>query len=95
MNQSEEVLKEQSCCPNCNELYDKPKLVQYYACPHCLNKLEEKESSGCKYWFGYLNQKEKSETIPQGCVECERVLECMLAQYYSSPDAVAEVKKWY
>jgi hypothetical protein len=80
-------------CVKCKEIFDEPKLVQYYACPHCLNKLEE-EKKGCQQWFGFLSQKEKSESIPQECVECEKVMDCMLNRSYDSV-AVSEIKKWY
>ena len=88
-------IEEQRYCSNCNEAFDKPKLVQYYACPHCLNKIEKNQETGCQYWFGYLNQKERDEPIPQQCIECEKAVECMLSQHCSSPTAVAEIKKWY
>ena len=81
-------------CFKCKKTFDKPKLVQYYACPHCLNKLEEKSKTGCQYWFGFLSQKDKSEAVPQECVECEKVMDCMLNRYYDSV-AVSEIKKWY
>jgi hypothetical protein len=80
-------------CVKCKEIFDEPKLVQYYACPHCLNKLEE-EKKGCQQWFGFLSQKEKSESIPQECVECDKVMDCMLNRSYDSV-AVSEIKKWY
>ena len=95
MIQFEPSSKEHPRCFKCNKAFDKPKLIQYYACPHCQTKIEEKQKRGCQYWFGYLNQKEKNETIPQDCVECEKAVECMLSQCYDSKRAVAEIKKWY
>src|SRR5512139_3602303 len=88
-------IEEQRRCSKCNRSFDKPKLMQYYACPHCMCRLEENQKTGCQYWFGYLNQKERDEPIPQQCVECEKAVECMLSQNYGSPAAVAEIKKWY
>ena len=87
--------EKQRRCSKCNKAFDKPKVIQYYACPHCQGKIEENQKTGCPYWFGYLNQKEKEESIPQECVECEKAVECMLSQCYNSPAAVAEIKKWY
>jgi hypothetical protein len=81
-------------CVKCKKVFDKPKLIQYYACPHCLNKLEEERKSGCQNWFGFLSQKDKNESIPQECVECEKVMDCMLNRQYDSV-AVSEIKKWY
>jgi hypothetical protein len=85
-----------STCKSCRKTFNEPKLVQYYACPHCSVKLEEEESpSGCPYWFGFLSQKNKSESIPSECVGCDKVMDCMLNRYYDSLEAVAEIKKWY
>ncbi len=82
-------------CPKCYESYEKLELVQYYACPKCHSKIEqEQKEAGCQHWFGYLNQKEKTEAIPESCPECERVVECMLMNG-NSASAVAEIKKWY
>jgi len=82
-------------CLKCKKPFAEPKLIQYYGCPHCLNKLEEKEKAGCLYWFGFLSEKEKNESIPQECIECEKVMACMLNQIYHSPNPVTEIKKWY
>jgi len=79
-------------CSKCKKTFDEPKLVP--VCPYCLNRLEEEVKTGCQYWFGYLSQKEKTETISQECVECEKVLECMLNKK-SSGSAVTEIGKWY
>lgn len=97
MAQTRIILNEKHHCsnPSCEKAFDEPKLIQYYACPHCLTKIEEKQKTGCQHWFGYLNQKDKSESIPQECVECEKAVECMLNQYYDSAAAVAEIKKWH
>ncbi len=82
-------------CPNCSENYEKLELVQYYACPKCHGKIgQEQNRASCQHWFGYLNQKEKDEAIPESCPECERVVECMLMNG-NSASAVAEIKKWY
>jgi hypothetical protein len=79
-------------CSKCKKNFDEPKIVP--VCPHCLNRIEEKVEMGCQHWFGYLSQKEKTESVPTECVECEKVLECMLNQK-NSPSAVSEIGKWY
>jgi len=79
-------------CSKCKRNFAEPKLVP--VCPHCLNRIEEKEKKNCQFWLGYLSQKEKTEAIPQECIECEKVLECMLKQK-SSPQATSEIGKWY
>ena len=56
--------------------------------------LKEAQSKGCQYGYGYLSQKERQEPIPEECVECEKVVECML-NHLNSASAVAEIKKWY
>ncbi len=55
---------------------------------------EERHPKGCQNWFGYLSQKGTQEPVPLECVECEKVVECMLNRL-SSKTAVAEIKKWY
>jgi hypothetical protein len=60
---------------------------------------EEKENHPsdqvCKYYLGYLSQRDKGEGIPETCVECNKSLDCMLSEYYKSEKTVAEIKKWY
>jgi hypothetical protein len=57
-----------------------------------IKAVEETQTKDCQYWFGYLSQKESQEPIPQECVECEKVVECMLKKL-NSASAVAEFKK--
>ncbi len=95
VTQTEMPIVEKHQCIKCKKNFSEPELVKYYACPHCHAKIEKEEKTGCQYWFGYLNQKEKNEPIPHECVECEKAVECMLNQQSSSPTAVAEIKKWY
>ncbi len=59
-----------------------------------IKAVEDAQTKGCQYWYGYLSQKERQEPIPEECVECEKVVECMLNQL-NSASAVAEIKKWY
>ncbi len=92
--QSEVMLAVNKTCSKCHVPFDTPKLIQYYACPNCLSKIEEEQTTGCRHWFGYLNQKEKGEVVPNECVECARVIECMLIQA-TSPSAASEIQKWY
>jgi DNA-directed RNA polymerase subunit RPC12/RpoP len=45
--------------------------------------LEEKSSqnheeiSNCKHYFGYMNQKEHKQQMPEECMLCSRIIECM------------------
>jgi hypothetical protein len=95
MLQPDSIVEKQHTCSKCYKTFEKPKLIQYYACPHCMTKIEEEQKMGCQYWFGYLSQKAKGDPMPKECVECEKVLECMLERDYNSEDAVAEIKKWF
>jgi hypothetical protein len=75
--------------------FDKPKLVTYYACPFCSTRIEKEETElGCLNYFGYLRERDKGEPIPSECIECKRIIECMLSPV-SSKDAVKEIRKWY
>jgi len=82
-------------CRKCKKTFNEPKLVQYYVCPHCLNKIEEEAKTGCQHWLGFLSQKNNKDSVPHECVECDKVLECMLSQYHNSRSAVSQIKKWY
>lgn len=94
--QTDTITKEQQSCSKCHKTFNEPELIQYYACPHCKNRItEKKKKTGCQYWFGYLNQKSNNDSIPQSCVECEKAVDCMLNKYYNSAKAVSEIKKWY
>ena len=92
---SEATVEGKHHCSKCGKSFGEPELVTYHACPHCHTKIEKEQKNGCQYWFGYLNEKAKNEAIPHECIECEKVIECMLSQQYSSEVAVAEIKKWY
>jgi hypothetical protein len=85
-------IKDKHLCTKCRKTFSEPKLI--YACPNCLIAIENKVEKSCQYWFGYLNQKDKTEAVPQECVECKQVMECMLSQN-TSKDAVSEIRKWY
>ena len=79
--------------PDCGKSFDKPKILQ--VCPHCLVEIKEDEKSSCQFWYGYLGQRVDGEGIPNECVECEKVLECMLKKESYSTQAVREIKKWW
>jgi hypothetical protein len=81
--------------PECRKPFDKPKLVQYYACPFCSKEIKEENlEPGCLHHFGYLSEREKNVPIPPECIECMKSVECMLANT-SSKDAAQEIQKWY
>lgn len=49
----------------------------------------------CSYYFGYLNQRTKGETIPEECVECPKSIECLMSEFDNSKESLKEIKKWY
>jgi DNA-directed RNA polymerase subunit RPC12/RpoP len=55
----------------------------------------KKEDAQCRYYFGYLQNREKGEGIPETCIECPKSVDCLLSNLYESPTAVTEIKKWY
>jgi hypothetical protein len=93
---NQRAAQQKNYCQKCNHPYDQPRIVQYYACPHCMAKIEEETQTktGCQYYFGFLSQKDKTQSLPTECIECKQVVECMLNQN-NSPSVVAEIKKWY
>jgi hypothetical protein len=54
-------------------------------------KIEEERKMDCQYWLGYLSQKARGVPVPEDCIECEKVLECLLERYNNPADPVAEI----
>lgn len=38
---------------------------------------------GCSHHFGYLSERSKSEGIPEECMTCDRIVQCMLKKVTS------------
>jgi len=36
------------------------------------------KEQGCPYHFGYLSQRSRKEEIPEECMTCKKIVECML-----------------
>jgi len=36
------------------------------------------EQAGCKHFLGYLKQRPKDTPIPEGCLTCDKMVDCML-----------------
>ncbi len=36
------------------------------------------ESGGCQHFFGYLKQRPKDTSIPEDCLTCDKMIECMI-----------------
>jgi len=43
---------------------------------------EERFFSGCLHHFGYLSSRPKDSPIPQECIICQRLGDCMVATFY-------------
>ena len=43
---------------------------------------EERFFSGCLHHFGYLSSRPKGSPIPQECILCQRLGDCMVATFY-------------
>ena len=39
--------------------------------------IEEEKTSDCKYHLGYLSNKEHKQQIPEECMVCKELIECM------------------
>ena len=92
--EARQIQAEKYHCSKCKKGFPEPKLIQYYACPHCESKYEQEEEKSCQHWFGFLNQKDSNQSMPPECVECKKVLECMLDNQ-TTASAVSQIKKWY
>ena len=60
-----------------------------------IKESDSQSDTGCKHYFGYLCEREKGEGIPNECVECSKILDCMLSKVHQSTKSVKEIKKWY
>ncbi len=36
------------------------------------------ETTKCKHYFGYLSKRSPKESIPEECIICEKMVQCML-----------------
>ncbi|MGC8998107.1 MAG: hypothetical protein ACP5JW_01690 [Candidatus Bathyarchaeia archaeon] len=36
------------------------------------------EKTECKHYFGYLNQRPAKKGVPEQCIVCEKIVQCML-----------------
>jgi len=102
------------CCA-CGEEYEYPLFAEvltgpiveeYYACPRCLTKVKEAETTEteendepaeeeqpgeinvsfvqkiddtppCPHTIGYLKKRPKNSPIPENCLTCNKMIECM------------------
>ena len=58
---------------------EKPKIAEVSLAP---DELKQAESSskvqGCTRQFGYLSKRSSKEKIPDECITCEKIVQCML-----------------
>lgn len=89
--------------PKCNRTFNNPIFVEnlsseetisYSGCPYCLTRITETRTS-CMHHFGYLSKSSRGKDIPEECITCEKVVECMLFKPKKSDKALKEIKKWY
>ncbi|MEM3769612.1 MAG: hypothetical protein QXG76_00305 [Candidatus Bathyarchaeia archaeon] len=36
------------------------------------------EKTECKHYFGYLSKRSSKESVPEECIVCEKIVQCML-----------------
>jgi len=98
-------------CPNpkCKRAFADPLFVEnlssekttsYFGCPYCLTEIkeaikgEEKEKL-CSHKLGYLSEHSGETGIPEQCMTCKKLIECMLFKLKKSDIAIQEIQKWY
>lgn len=85
--------EETMVCPHakCGKSFSKPieltvklngSLETYYACPHCFSRVQtlkpvQNKVAGCPHFVGYLKTRPKDSPIPDECLTCSRILQCM------------------
>jgi len=76
------------------DLSRRPVEETYYACPFCFSRLDVEDAaehsehshgrklavavSNCSHEFGYLRSRPKDSAIPDECLICPRILQCMV-----------------
>jgi hypothetical protein len=46
-----------------------------------LTQLTSPKTDKCSHHFGYLNQRSKGQKIPEECLTCQKVIECMRSRH--------------
>lgn len=75
-------------CPNnvCGKMFQKALVLTdlsrkptetYYACPYCFSKVKIAVKTECQHYFGYLKKLPKNASIPDECLTCERITQCL------------------
>ncbi|MDI6905109.1 MAG: hypothetical protein QMD13_06450 [Candidatus Bathyarchaeia archaeon] len=49
--------------------------------PHVKPIEKDKDPSGCPHHFGYLANRPKNDPVPQECLTCPKILECMRTSF--------------
>lgn len=81
-------LEKAAVCPNakCGKMFQKALVLTdlskkppetYYACPHCFSKVKIMAKTGCQYYFGYLKKIPKNASIPDECLTCPKITQCL------------------
>jgi hypothetical protein len=43
----------------------------------------KEKPAGCRYHLGYLSEREQKEQIPDDCIVCKNIVDCMLKKMRS------------
>ena len=63
------------------EVKDKPQEVQLFKTKEVYRPYGSAVPFGCKFFLGYLYKRpEKSSVIPEECIVCKEVLDCLIYQ---------------
>jgi hypothetical protein len=81
-------LDEPEACPHvkCRKVFRKVLVVSdpakhptrtFCACPYCLSKVTIAVKEVCQHYFGYLKKLPKSDSIPDECLICPKITQCL------------------
>ena len=81
-------LDEAESCPNvgCGKVFRKVLVVSdlsknptrtFCACPYCLSKVKIAVKGVCQHYFGYLKKLSRSDSIPDECLICPKITQCL------------------
>ena len=81
-------LEKAAVCPNaeCGKMFQNALVLTdlskkphetYHACPHCFSKVSIVVKTECQHYFGYLKKLPKNASIPDECLTCPKITQCL------------------
>jgi DNA-directed RNA polymerase subunit RPC12/RpoP len=80
---SQGIVETYYACPRCLTKVPESRQQKSEESPVSLSKMmkgseKHEEKAGCGHFFGYLGKRPKDTAIPEDCLTCEKMIECMM-----------------